>query len=358
MARITVVDIAQKVGVSPSTVSRVIRGVGNVNPEVRQKVLAEARRAGYRPDNAARALRYQSSRLIGLMVPSFFSFQIDDLVTAIQVEAQNRGYGVLMGTTLGEPENELQLLRFMASKQVEGIILRSFSTWTAEFIEEIHHLQETGTRIVHLLDVIDVPGVYSVVADNTLGGYLATRHLLDLGHTQILYISSLDESPRLQHFSNERFAGMMQAYQEQGLQRPRGMVVNETHRFQGYHSIQEALDRGMDFTALFAYSDRIAFGSIMALKERGIRIPENCSVVGFDDAQAGEVYIEPTLTSVRQNDDEIGREAINLILGNHPPPAENLEERVRVVKPTLTVRSSTTTLEETKPMSAMMATLG
>jgi LacI family transcriptional regulator len=223
------------------------------------------------------------------------------------------------------------------------VILQSISPGSLRLREALSRLLEDGIRVVHLLDGAPVPGISSVEIDNELGGYLAGRYLLELGHTQILFIA--DDRPERRwprRFSLQRYAGLQRAYDERNLARSADLIVYENSQYHGYEATLEALDRGSRFTAVFAYSDQSAIGALIALKERGISVPQGCSVVGFADSTFTQGFMRPSLTSVHLPFDRVGAEAIRLVL----EPGAPLGKRV-LVEPTLIVRESTLKLAET-----------
>lgn len=347
----TILDIADYLGISHSTVSRALNGKGRISEETRERIHTEAQRLGYKPNHAALALRFQSSNLVGFLTNSFFSHTIDELFMEIQHQAHGHNYGILTGSSAMSPQAEIDLLRFMASKQVEGLILQSIAPDSLHFQEELQRLLQENITVVHLLDSVAIPGVYSVVVDNQRAGYLAGRHLLDLGHQHILFLA--DDFPDRRgprRFSTERYAGLLHAYQDLGLLRPQDLVIDEHSEYPGYEAVNEALDRRLDFTAIFACSDRVALGAMIALKERGHKVPGNCSVVGFADSCDTKDFMKPSLTTVRLPYDQVGAAAIKLILDKPEASAATAAERVVTLAPTLVERDSTLPLEQTEPI--------
>jgi DNA-binding LacI/PurR family transcriptional regulator len=146
----TIVDIANNLGISPISVSRALRNPGRVSDSLREKVLKEARSINYSPNAAARALRYNLSYLIGLILPNFFSYQIDMLVTDIQNYAQQHDHGIILGLTQWQPQAELRQIDFMLSKKVDGIIIKSQGD--PKVIKKLKQIIDDGIKVVFLLD--------------------------------------------------------------------------------------------------------------------------------------------------------------------------------------------------------------
>lgn len=343
--RPTIIDIAKSLNISSASVSRALRGIGKVGPDLKSKIVAEAQRIGYSPNPSAQAFRRQTTNLIGLIVPSFFSSQIDDLVTGIQTYSQDRDYGIVLGVSQWNPDKEIELFNFMASKRVEGIIVKSRGT--PQSLEKMYQLAQQNTKIVSLLDRIDFPNIYSVVVDNVSGGYIATKHLLELGHVDILYITTAvakGSKEHVAHFSQDRQIGMLNAYREAGLKRPDGLLVYADVTIAYNHTAETLLkimDQGITFSAVFAYDDQIAASAVQVLKSRGLRIPQDVSVVGFDDSKIVNDYCEPPLTVVRQPDNLVAKEAVNLVIGSPAQSVAKVNGNVYTVSPELIVRQST-----------------
>ncbi|MFI4912644.1 MAG: LacI family DNA-binding transcriptional regulator [Sedimentisphaeraceae bacterium JB056] len=323
----TIVDIARNLNISPASVSRALRDAGKVGPELKAKVLEEAERIGYRPNYAAKALRNQSSQLIGLIIPNFFSFQIDELVTYIQKYSQKEHYGIILGLTQWDPQLEIAQLDFMLSKRVEGIIIKSKGI--NETIEKIHQISLNGTKIVSLLDDVALPNVKSVLVDNVMGGYLATKHLLEHGHRKILYATYQLAKSNVgndSHFSRERYFGMLRAYTEMNITRPDNLVFYDESSCEDNHSeenFREFLRKNNDFTAVFTYDDQIAAGVVRAIKAEGYSIPEDFSVISYDDSMLVNRWSTPPLTVIKQPDEKVAFEAVNQILYNNDDNRQN-----------------------------------
>ena len=289
--------------------------------------MEEAERIGYRPNYAAKALRNQSSQLIGLIIPNFFSFQIDELVTYIQKYSQKEHYGIILGLTQWDPQLEIAQLDFMLSKRVEGIIIKSKGI--NETIEKIHQISLNGTKIVSLLDDVALPNVKSVLVDNVMGGYLATKHLLEHGHRKILYATYQLAKSNVgndSHFSRERYFGMLRAYTEMNITRPDNLVFYDESSCEDNHSeenFREFLRKNNDFTAVFTYDDQIAAGVVRAIRAEGYGIPEDFSVISYDDSMLVNRWSTPPLTVIKQPDEKVAFEAVNQILYNNDENRHN-----------------------------------
>ena len=357
----TILDIADYLGISHSTVSRALNGKGRVSEETRTRIQHEARRLGYKPNNAAIALRSRASRLIGFLASDFADGGIRQLLTEIQQQALRCDYGILTGLSARNPQDEVDGLRFMVSRQVEGVILQSISPDSHRFQEELQRLLQENIIVVHLFDTISIPGVHSVLIDNQRAGYLAGRHLLELGHRRILYLASdTPEALRPRRCSPDRYAGLLQAYQEMGLPRPPDLIADEPSADPGYDAVNAALEAGREFTAIITGSEHAALGAVTALRERGLSVPGHCSLVAFTDGPQAPPAIRPALTAVCLPHGEAGAAAIDLILDQasgavDDPDGSIPAGRVIRLEPTLAVRDSTLPASQTEPAQPLPA---
>jgi LacI family transcriptional regulator len=340
----TIVDIADKMGISPISVSRALRNAGHVSKLLREKILREARRIGYQPNTAARALRSNSSYLIGLILPNFFSYQIDELVTNIQHYAQLQDHGVILGLTQWTAKAEIQQLEFMASKKVDGIIIKSRGF--PQVVKKIQQLVESGLKVVCLLDNYKCDA-FSIMVDNINGGALAAKYLIKNGHRKVCYVTyklvkSLPYSDT--HFSNERLKGFKNEFLKQNLPLDDGSIIYVDAQPGAPFSVKAfevLLDRIRDFTAVFTYDDYIAAGILNLLQHNGINVPSDCSIIGFDDSPLVSYWSSPSITVIKQPDDIIAFEAINLIMGkNDNSNAGSFDDNICTIKPKLVIRES------------------
>lgn len=339
----TIVDIANKMGISPISVSRALRNAGHVSKDLREKILQEAKRIGYQPNTAARALRSNSSFLLGLIVPSFFSYQIDELVTNIQQHCQEYDHGLIFGLTGWDTNSEIKQLEFMANKKVDGIIIKSRGD--AKVVEKIDQLIKSGIKVVCLLDKYESIA-NSVMVDNIYGGSLAAKHLIKNGHKKVCYITyklakSLQYS--VAHFSNERLSGFKIEYLKSNIQLDEDMVLYIDTQPDAAFSVkpfEAVLDKLKKFTAVFTYDDYIAAGISNLLQHNRIKVPDECSIIGFDDSPLVSHWSTPAITVIKQPDDAIAFEAVNLILGNKEDSKVSSEDNIYTVKPKLVIRES------------------
>lgn len=300
-------DVARAAGVSPSTVSYVINdGPRSVSTETKEKVLRAIQELGYRPNAVARNLRRQRTSSLGLIIPDIINPYFAQVAQGIEAVAFERDFTVMFCHTKYDREQELKYLNHLYDERAAGVL------WVPATgdLAPAERLMEYGLPVVvmdRVLDGIDLP---AVVADNHRGGYLATQHLLSLGHRRIGCIA---RPVRLSH-SRERVQGYQEALEDAGISFDEHLVAAGGYRLEnGYEAIQYLLSLDDPPTAVFTYNDIMAIGAIRALKERGMDVPKDFSVVGYDDIPDA-AYSCPALTTVRQAKYEMGARGIELLL--------------------------------------------
>jgi LacI family transcriptional regulator len=327
----TVVDVARRAGVSTATVSRILSGASRGRPLTRERVIAAARELGYRPSGVARSLKLRSTRTIGLIITDIANPFYPELVRAIEDAALERHQALLLCNGAEDAAREAAYLEVLAERRVEGIIVASSG------LTERHGrwLARAPLPVVLVNCTLPDVGIPGIQTDNVAGARLATEHLLDLGHRSIAHVAG----PPTNAASAERRAGFAEALAARGLD-PDGAVVvtGDGHVGGGERALLEILARAPETTGIVAYNDLTAIGVLRALRRAGRSVPQDVSVVGFDDiAVAAE--IEPPLTTVTQDVATMGRWAVEqltaALAGNRPAGGPIL------LAATLQVREST-----------------
>ncbi len=296
-------DVARLAGVSYQTVSRVLNEHPSIRESTKQRVLDVIREIGYRPNQAARALVTSRSRTIGVLTSQNVHYGPSTSVTAIEHAARDAGYRITV-TSLASSEapsirTALDQLQMQA---VEAIVVIAPQV---RVLEAIHELDITVPYVT--LQNADPHRDHGMSIDQVAGGRMATQHLIDLGHTEIMHLSG----PQDWIEAEARMQGYLDAINARDL-RTRAPILGDWTAHFGYYAGLELL-RFRDFTALFAGNDQMALGFIHACWDSGLSVPGDISVVGFDDIpEAAHFY--PPLTTVRQNFAEIGRRAVALLL--------------------------------------------
>lgn len=303
--QVTIMDIARETGVSYSTVSRVLSGFEFVKDETRQRVLEAARRLGYVAHAGARSLAGGKANIIGLLVPGLDNGYIGEVARGIDEELARASYDLMLYTTHRQRGKESVYVRSIANGLTDGLIL--VVPLVTDYLRE---LQVQRFPYV-LVDQSDPSGQSNVVdATNWQGAYEATEYLIKLGHRRIGLITGMMQIASAQ----ERLEGYRAALTSYNIGfDPELVVQGDFWEPTGYQAASILLDLEHPPTAIFASNDLSAFGAMEAIRERGLRIPADISIIGFDDIpQASLVY--PKLTTVRQPLDEMGRVAVRMLL--------------------------------------------
>ena len=304
--RISIKDIAQQAGVSHSTVSRALQGTGRMSDLTRERIRDLAEELGYTPDALAQSLVRGRTKTIGVVVTTIADPFVSGIVEGVEKEAGEAGYTVLLGVSHTDPHREMEVVDDFRQRRVDAVIV------TASRVGDLYseHLQRFGVPIVLVNNMVEGDYLYSVTCDQAQGAYLAAKHLLALGHRQIAYVGI----PMRQHSSRKRWRGYARALEEAGLEpNPACHIAPDV---KGDIEIgRRALDVlwAQRPTAIMAYNDLTAIGLMMAARERGIDVPAELSIVGFDDIQATQ-FVSPSLTTVHQPRDAMGRAAMRMVL--------------------------------------------
>lgn len=326
--RPSIADVATYAGVSHQTVSRVLNKHPSVRDVTRSRVLAAIDQLGYRPNSAARALASGRSKTLGVVTLDSNLYGPVCTLRAIQDGAQSYGYFVSAVTVHALDRQSLrEALRHLGGQSVEGMVVITPYVSAREALAHV----PTGIPVVAVEG--DPDGGFPVVTvDQALGGDMATEHLLSLGHDTVFHVAG----PEDWIDARGRVAGWRQALQRAGAEASPPLTGDWTAK-SGYHAGQ-ILSRVPEATAIFAANDNMALGLLRALHERGKRVPEDVAVVGFDDTPESE-YFMPPLTTVRQDFQTLGREAVHLLLETLSGGAGGHENVV--IEPQLIKRRST-----------------
>jgi LacI family transcriptional regulator len=330
-ASVTRNDVAALAGVAPSTVSYVINnGPRSVSVEAREQVLKAIAKLGYHPSDVARSLRTRRTLTIGLVIPDITNPYYGEMAQAVEEVSFQHGYTVILAHSSHLPERELRYSQVLRSKQVDGAI---FLPVTPD-LEALHVLHRAGIAVVVLERM--VPGYPCIMADEHCAGFLATNHLLELGHRRIGCIAVAGDSTS----STARAEGYRAALLEAGILPARDLVVECEY---GYGAGEMAAHRFLQLserpTAVVAHNDLMAIGAMKAFAEAGLKIPGDISVVGFDDIAAAS-YVQPPLTTIACPKRQMGKAAIELLL-NLMRSEEPVTHRPAKLAVELVVRGST-----------------
>jgi LacI family transcriptional regulator len=300
----TIQDVAAAAKVSATTVSRYLNNRLELPAETAGRIDAAIAELDYRPNALAKRLSLGRSEAIGLVTPEIANPFFAELAAAVEDEAEKHGYAVLMTSTGGRREREIASLRRLRDRHVDGLIMMTNQPDDGTLAAAVNRQGH-----VVLIDE-DIPGVNvpKVFVENRQGAYLATSHLLKAGHRHIVHIGG----PSDLFSAMERRAGYLDALAEAEVAPPPTRHGAYSRDF-GLEAMRAILDSGQVPTAVFAGSDFIAIGVMQAIRERGFRVPEDISLVGFDDMPFADL-LAPGLTTVRQPTAELGRAGLRALL--------------------------------------------
>lgn len=322
-------DVARLAGVSHQTVSRVVNGQTNLRPETREKVEQAIRQLGYRRNSAARALVTRRSGTIGVIGAKSGYWGPSTVHRTIQAAGRQAGYFVsatnLQSLTRAELTDALDHLH---DQSVEGIVLISA---TDDAIEVARAKEASGVPVV-VVEAAEDRARWTVGVDQVAGAVLGTEHLIHLGHKEILHLAGPPDWTE----ARARLLGWQTAMFNAGL-RPALHLAGDWSARSGYE-LGRDIARHTEVTAVFAANDQMALGLLRALTEAGRSVPDDVSVVGFDDIPEA-AYLIPPLTTVRQDFTAVGRRAIEIL--QSAIAADGRPDPERLISPELVVRAST-----------------
>lgn len=305
MKEVTIQDIANEAGVSKSTVSRVLNGTTSVHPDKRKAVLDASKRLGFRPNFVAQSLAKGKSMTIGVLTQVIGSPFYDTIAQGVISALQGTGYSPIFVDGQWTRDSESDALHALIGRRVDGMVVTSGQIDEAS-IREICGAVPT----VHVARKLTDQQSHCIYVDNVDAGYRAVQHLTQSGHKDIAIVCGLSHHQD----AIDRLDGYKKALDEAGIPFDQALVYEgdflpET----GARAVDELFSRNKPFTAIFACNDMMAFGVRLGLHRRGIRVPEDVSIVGFDD-QAEAAYMTPPLTTVRQPAAEMGHHAAKAVL--------------------------------------------
>ncbi|MFI5805229.1 LacI family DNA-binding transcriptional regulator [Streptomyces sp. NPDC051561] len=315
--RATVTDVARLAGVSTATVSRVLNRNYPVATATRERVEAAMRELGYVVNAHARALAGVSGRTVGIIVNDVIDPFYAYIARGVEREATRGGRLCLICCTQGDPQRELAFIELMHERRADAVVVVGGSVadrgYTSELARRARELEADGSKLVLCgrPPLGEPTPAASVEYDNEGGAFAITDHLLTQGHERILYLGG---PPRLST-TRDRLAGYRRALKLRGLEPdPQLAQPGAFSRQFGYRRMTELLREAPDFTAVFAANDIVAAGAAQALEEAGVRVPDDMSLVGYDDIPVAQ-ELRPRLTTVHIPLEEMGRQAVRLAVG-------------------------------------------
>ncbi len=302
---VTIYEVAREAGVSTATVSRVINDRQHVREATRLKVEEAMARLGYVANRQARGLAGGRSKVIGLLVYELGSSYFSQLIKGIDAAVTSIGYDLMLYTTHARREREAQHAAELAGGPVDGLII-VLAVDIRSYVDRLHSQRVPFVLLDH---DSDVPGTTFITAANRQGARDGVHHLIGLGHRRIALITGTPGTSS----ARERLAGYRDALRDADIEHDPALVVKgDFLEDRGYAATRELLQLPSPPTAIFTSADTAAFGALRALREAGLRVPEDISIVGFDDIPESSL-VTPPLTTVRQPLKEMGATAVRLL---------------------------------------------
>lgn len=302
----TIREVAQKAGVSYTTVSHVINNTRRVSTPVRERVLAAMQELGYRPNALARSLRRGETKTIGLILPDSANPFFAEVGRAIENAAFRSQYSVILCNTEGDQAKERVYTEVLQNKQVDGLIFVA----AGDQPDALQEIAARGLPVVVIDRDCSQPELDTVITDNFEGGRQAGSHLAQIPNLRAACITG----PSNLTPSAQRFVGFQQALHEAGIElREEWVLRGDFHPHSGYQAALHWLKAAQRPNAIFCCNDMMAIGVLRAAAELGVTVPQELEVIGFDDIELAS-YTHPPLTTVAQPKTQIGETAVRLLL--------------------------------------------
>ena len=312
--RVSIKDIAKSAGVSHSTVSRALSNSPLIPASTRRRIERLARKMGYTPNAIARGLVTRRTKTIGVIVTFIDDPFVAEVVRGIEEMAADSGYRVILGTSHNDPAREVSLVRALREWSVEGVIVASsrvgalYQPLLTEIGAPIVLINnQNRTRPLH--PRAGDGEIHSVVFDDVQGGELATHYMISQGHRVIAYLGGPSDYAE----NRKRLTGYRRALASAKIPYDPAIVCSGSGRVDSGSLAKSLVALRARPTAIFCYNDMAAIGSLSALKQAGLRVPGDLSIVGFDDIPFAS-YVDPPLTTVHQPKEEMGRIAMHMLL--------------------------------------------
>jgi LacI family transcriptional regulator len=338
--KIRIKDIAKRLNISESTVSRALADHPRISESTRKKVILTAKKLNYRPNLVAKSLKLKSTKTIGLIICDITNPFYPDIVKSIENQANKNDFNIILCNSDYKPEKEIRYLNILIGKRVDGMIITPTG--------KVPLLKKTLDQNAVPFVLIDIKPslrnrVNCVYADQEFGAYLAVKHLINQGHSKIALVNGpKNNSPCLQVEY-----GYRKAMDERNITIKKNFMKECNLKSDGgFEATKELLDKPKEEipTAIIYISDTTAIGGYEALKEKGLKIPEEISIVGYDDIPEAK-HFYPPLTTIAQPKRELGEKGISLLMEILRKKNVNKIQTIRLL-PQLIVRESTATLED------------
>ncbi|MDX6153210.1 LacI family DNA-binding transcriptional regulator [Marinococcus sp. PL1-022] len=327
----TIYDVAERAGVSIATVSKVINDKADVGQKTKKRILKIIEEVGYHPSMVASALTGKHTHTIGLVIPDIANPFFAELARSVEDTGHANGYSVVICNTDNDPEKEVQYLWWLNQKKVDGVVLGT----GMHNMEALKEFMEQNIPVVLVSRDIPTLAVSTVLVDDFRGGYLAAQHLLGLNHRKVLLlVGDLDNSSE-----QNRLRGFYAGFEEAGLSKKNVKIIEELMTTQqAGNAVLETLKKDINVSAAFALTDFLAIGCIQGARETGKSVPEDFSVIGFDDTFIA-VLSHPPLTTISQPIVEMGEIVTQTLVDQIKGKKQS--NRTIILTPEIKVRQTT-----------------
>jgi LacI family transcriptional regulator len=333
--KITIKTIAKELGVSSSTVSKALKDSHEISRETKDKIQAYANHFNYKPNSLALQLRNQKTKVIGVILPKIVHHFFSTVIMGIEEGANEKGYNIIVCFSNESYKKEVETLKVLSNGSVDGLIV-SISNETLENQDFSHFIGLVTEEIpLVLIDrVVDEISCDKVVVDDVGAGYKATKHLLKNGRKKIALITT----PKYVNVGSLRRQGYEKAHIEEYIKTDKNLIVEVNEKENIKNQIEKVFDEDVD--AVFAVNEIYAANSMKIAKERGLRVPEDLSVIGFTDGLISE-YSSPSITTIAQHGFTMGKQAVELLIERIDKDTEVYSPKKIVISGDLKLRQST-----------------
>jgi len=305
MKYLTLKMVAEKAGVSVNTASRAINNKPDINEKTKKRILEIAQELGYIRNSAAVALRTKKTRTIGVVIADNRNPFYAEVLNGMEIAAREKNYHIILANTQRDYKKEEEAINLLLAKRVDGLLI----TPVQDRDDDIKKLIEANIPFVVVgrdFKNIEVDAVYN---DEVKGGFLATDYLIKKGHKKIALVNGfLYKSP-----ARSRLEGYKKALNKYRIPLDDLLIsAGDINMENGYERTRQMMEKNLDFTAIFAYNDMMAFGVMQAIKEKGLKMPQDIALVGYDDISFSSL-ISPTLTTIKLKKQELGVESVKLL---------------------------------------------
>ena len=327
----TIKEIASIAKVSAVTVSRALNNKPDISAETKERILTIAKRVRYTPNSLARSMITRTTKTIGLIMPNSKDPFFAEVTHGICNKLRRHGYSTVLCTSEDDADQEMALMRLLQEKRVDGLLLYPLQ----QDERYVHELEHIGVPYVLLNRHTKALKCDYVMNDNVSGAFEAVNHLIEGGHKKIVYVCAWPKASS----AHERIMGCKQAIRSHGLPPSALQIVYCEDTIESCYQLVKQLIAHNDLRAIFVWDDRMALGALKAIHERGLRLPQDIALVGYDGIEIS-AHLFPPLTTVLQPSLQIGETAAKILL-------ERLESRDKsepkhvVLKPRLVVRETT-----------------